>query len=398
MPPKKGNKVNAKSEKAKKEKVIDDKTFGLKNKKGGKAQKFIENVNKQVMSGGKVNNWALDQERKKANENKKRKEAELLEMEKLFGKALPAGKKKGGTFGAAFTDPKAKSKKADIYTDKRDEKDDMSNWTEEELRAAIEKKHGTKNKNKATTTDKICNIFLEAVENNKYGWFWECPNGDKCKYRHCLPQGYVLKRDKKKMEQANKENKISLEDLIERERAALGAGTKITLESFKIWKEKKRAEKKKALQAETKKKKGKAKAGNNTGLTGRELFQFNASIGGDDDEAEDIVREKEVEEDDDKVVEVSFDSFANPSAPSDALQRSAGAVPTTAENIERFYGVEAAPVPGSSGDKPEETKETAEKKPDANVEIDEDLFGGECDLDDLDEQLGDLALEEAGMS
>ena len=43
----------------------------------------------------------------------------------------------------------------------------MSNWTEDELRAAIEKKHGTKNKNKATTTDKICNIFLEAVENNK---------------------------------------------------------------------------------------------------------------------------------------------------------------------------------------------------------------------------------------
>ena len=30
-------------------------------------------------------------------------------------------------------------------------------------------------------------------------------------------------------------------------------------------------------------------------LIGRELFQFNASIGGDDDEAEDIVREKEVE-------------------------------------------------------------------------------------------------------
>ena len=40
MPPKKGgNKVNAKNEKAKKEKIIEDKTFGLKNKKGGKAQK-----------------------------------------------------------------------------------------------------------------------------------------------------------------------------------------------------------------------------------------------------------------------------------------------------------------------------------------------------------------------
>lgn len=398
MPPKKGgNKVNAKNEKAKKEKIIEDKTFGLKNKKGGKAQKFIENVNKQVMTGGRVNNWALDQERKKAQENKKRKEAELAEMEALFGKAIPA-KKKGGNFGAAFVDPKAKSKKADLYTDKRDQKEeDMSNWTEEELRAAIEKKHGTKNKNKATTTDKICNIFLEAVENNKYGWFWECPNGDKCKYRHCLPQGYVLKRDKKKMEQDKKDNKISLEDLIERERAALGAGTKITLESFKIWKEKKRAEKKKALQAETKKKKGKAKSGNNTGLTGRELFQFNADIGGDDDEAEDIVREKQVEEDDDKVVEVSLDSFTNPSAPSEALQRSAGAVPTAAENIERFYGVEASPAPGSSSEKKEDKKPDSPKT-ENNVEIDEDLFGGECDLDDLDEQLGDLALEEAGMS
>ena len=57
-----------------------------------------------------MNNWALDQERKKAQENKKRKEAELAEMEALFGKALPA-KKKGGNFGAAFVDPKAKSKK-----------------------------------------------------------------------------------------------------------------------------------------------------------------------------------------------------------------------------------------------------------------------------------------------
>lgn len=45
MPPKKGgNKVNAKNEKAKKEKIIEDKTFGLKNKKGGKAQK-VKNRN-----------------------------------------------------------------------------------------------------------------------------------------------------------------------------------------------------------------------------------------------------------------------------------------------------------------------------------------------------------------
>ena len=38
-----------KAENKKKEKVIEDKTFGLKNKKGGKAQKFIQQVD--------ISNW-----------------------------------------------------------------------------------------------------------------------------------------------------------------------------------------------------------------------------------------------------------------------------------------------------------------------------------------------------
>jgi len=77
------------------------------------------------------------------------------------------------------------------------------------------------------------------VEINKYGWFWECPNGKTCIYRHALPPGFQLKKvliaplfninisyvtlilqDKKKEE---KNDKISLEDLIEKERAALGS-------------------------------------------------------------------------------------------------------------------------------------------------------------------------------
>lgn len=48
----------------------------------------------------------------------------------------------------------------------------------------------------------------------------------------------MLKRDKKKLEE--KKNEISLVDLIERERAALGPNqTKITLETFLAWKKKK---------------------------------------------------------------------------------------------------------------------------------------------------------------
>lgn len=61
--------------------------------------------------------------------------------------------------------------------------------------------------------------------------------GDICMYRHALPPGFVLKKDKKKEE---KEDEISLEDLIERERSALGPNvTKITLESFLAWKKRK---------------------------------------------------------------------------------------------------------------------------------------------------------------
>lgn len=61
----------------------------------------------------------------------------------------------------------------------------------------------------------VCKYFLDAIENNKYGWFWVCPGGgDNCMYRHALPPGFVLKKDKKKEE---KEEEISLEELIENE-------------------------------------------------------------------------------------------------------------------------------------------------------------------------------------
>lgn len=55
------------------------------------------------------------------------------------------------------------------------------------------------------------------MENNKYGWFWECPNGETCIYRHALPPGYVLKKDKKRLDELKKLDEISLEELIEKE-------------------------------------------------------------------------------------------------------------------------------------------------------------------------------------
>ncbi|CAF4283486.1 unnamed protein product, partial [Rotaria magnacalcarata] len=35
----------------------------------------------------------------------------------------------------------------------------------------------------------VCKFFLEAVENNTYGWFWTCQNGAACQYKHALPPG-----------------------------------------------------------------------------------------------------------------------------------------------------------------------------------------------------------------
>lgn len=85
---------------------------------------------------------------------------------------------------------------------------------------------------------------MEAVEKKTYGWFWNCPNGEKCMYRHALPPGFILKSELKEMEGKNS-NELSMEMLVEKERASLGKNvTKVTLETFLAWKKRKIVEKK----------------------------------------------------------------------------------------------------------------------------------------------------------
>lgn len=68
---------------------------------------------------------------------------------------------------------------------------------------------------KGTRSDIVCKHFLDAVEREKYGWNWSCVNGDRCKYKHCLPPGYRLKRDQGKVEM---EEEINIEEKIDEER------------------------------------------------------------------------------------------------------------------------------------------------------------------------------------
>jgi hypothetical protein len=53
--------------------------------------------------------------------------------------------------------------------------DTMDKWDQKKLEEVVLSKAG----NPKTTTDIVCKFFLEAIEDNKYGWFWECPNGGK---------------------------------------------------------------------------------------------------------------------------------------------------------------------------------------------------------------------------
>ena len=116
------------------------------------------------------------------------------------------------------------------------------------------------------------------MERSKYGWFWECPNGTDCHYKHALPPGFLLKKDKVK----ETKEQISLEDLIERERNALGSNlTRVTLSTFITWKKRKVQEKKETLIKENEKKSADFRAGRQVGLSGREMFTFNPGMAAD---------------------------------------------------------------------------------------------------------------------
>ncbi|PFH47074.1 hypothetical protein AMATHDRAFT_153023 [Amanita thiersii Skay4041] len=201
-----------------------------------------------------------------------------------------------------------KVEKRNLYEDVRDDKDNdtMENWDEETLRNVVLSKHG----HPRTTTDIVCKFFIEAIESNKFGWFWECPNGgEKCQYRHALPPGFVFKSQKKAAEDAAKANTISLEDFLEVERHKLGSNlTPVTLESFAQWK-KTRMDKKEAEQdAMRKAKETQHAAGKSNGMSGRDLFQYNPEWFVDEEEGDqsddwDLAKYRREKEEEDLVAE-----------------------------------------------------------------------------------------------
>ncbi|KAI9350496.1 hypothetical protein DFJ73DRAFT_776728 [Zopfochytrium polystomum] len=310
-----------------KTKLVEDKTFGLKNKnKSAKVGKYVQQVKSQVEASGNPKAKKEAEDRKAAIANKKAaEEARKAELAELF-KPVQSQKVPFGvdpkTIVCAFFKSGAclkgnkckfshdlnverKGAKIDVYTDSRaaekaaKEADTMENWDEAKLQQVVKQKQDSANAN--LPTEIVCKHFLEAIETRKYGWFWECPSGGKsCKYRHALPPGYVLKKreseaERREREAEEKENAITFEEFLDEERHKLGPNlTPITDATFAAWKESRKARQQQEQEALAKEKLEafkKQRAGMRTGmaLSGRELFDFNPELAkadaGDEDGA-----------------------------------------------------------------------------------------------------------------
>lgn len=311
MPPK-----ASKADLAKKQKVVEDKTFGLKNKNKSKnVQKYVQNLKQSVQP--KVDPTKA----KKKKEEEKAKEKELNDLFKVAVSQpkVPAGVDpksilceffKVGQCTKGFKckfshdlNVQRKGEKIDIYSDKRDD-ETMEDWDQETLEKVVESKKNEYNQNKPTEI--VCKHFLEAVEKKQYGWFWACPNGGKeCHYRHALPPGYILKSQMKSLLDEESE-KIAIEDEIENQRAKVTTCTPMTTDLFMQWRKKKTEEKEAGLAVQ------RAERAKNDRMSGRELFLADASVFVDDAEAYEKYQRQEPEAAEEKVKDNS--AAAGPSA------------------------------------------------------------------------------------
>ncbi|KAF4461447.1 translation machinery-associated 46 [Fusarium albosuccineum] len=302
MPPKKGKEPAPK----KGAKSVDDRTFGMKNKKGGAAQKEIARMSANLKNSGSAEEKRKQAEKAAREREKKAAEEARRETEALLNKPAQIQKVPFGV------DPKTvvcifykkgncekgrkckfahdlaverRTEKRNLYTDSRGEEEEKkkvetsADWDEEKLRKVVLSKKG----NQRTTTDKVCKYFIEAIEDGKYGWFWICPNGgDKCMYKHALPPGFILKtKEQRAAEKALLDKSplktLTLEDFLESERHKLtGDLTPVTPETFAKWK-KDRLDKKAAEEQLRKAKEN----------TGRALFESGKWRDEDDSEDED---------------------------------------------------------------------------------------------------------------
>jgi hypothetical protein len=336
-----GKKKN-KAEKKEKEikKFVKDKTFGMKNKK--KSQK----VNKMIKGIASQNKGGLEKlQAEKYNEKKRQKE---IEKEKKFMGSIFANnfsgkgavKQKGAKskpicqfFKAGLCTKGKKCKyshsieeekqepvisdKINLFKDQREEmfgnEDNIENWNQQKLEEAVNynaKKYSTPH----NQTSIICKFFLTAVEKMTYGWFWKCPNGYSCKFRHALPPGFKFKPKTKPGAGGPKvDSELMLIKEIDAQRDKLESGkcTPVTYEKFMKWVQKRREKKKKEREERIKKFLKDRGLKIKKFVTGKQLFEKNQGLFQD---AEGAVGKKELKQKEENV-EVDENVFGDDEVP-----------------------------------------------------------------------------------
>jgi hypothetical protein len=328
---------------AKKEKdiknYVKDKTFGMKNKKKSqKLNKMIRGIAAQNKGGYEAIQSEKFNERKrqKAIEEEKKLLANVFANSYSGGKQVVQKKGKGKPicqfFKAGLCTKGRKCKfshdleteavepqtndKINLFKDQREEifgnEDGIEDWDQKKLEEAVNF-NARKYQSSHNQTAIVCKFFLNAVEKMRYGWFWKCPNGFKCKFRHALPQGFKFEP---KVVPGQKKSKVDTELLLiqeidaARDKLVSDKCTPVTKELFMKWVKKRREKKQKEREERIKKFMKDRGIKVKKMVTGKQLFEKNSSIFKD---AEGAISKKEIKKKEE--VQVDEDVFGDDEIP-----------------------------------------------------------------------------------
>lgn len=375
MPPKGVDKSKQKE----REKIAVDKTFGMKNKNKSKVvQKYIKSIQQNVSGGGRAQEAA---QKEKASKQADMQKAAL--MNSLFNMGTD---KKGRAF-----DPKAKKEakaaEEEAIAAGKKIKDEIKKEIIEGIANSIRLTnvkgirmselgghqiiHALKAKH--ADTFKTLSLLLFIKHHEKVFWVDDPDNNN------------PLIRCQEDVEAEVAPDGRSIEEIIEDKRSQLPpGGTPVTLDTFKAWKQKREADRLaqvESVRAEAQKKGG----GKFTGLSGRDLFTYDASLFVDDADAADADEYDERSEVDSDEDEKPQDGGA--AACKESESEDEGEAGEDAEKQEGDGEARGSAEDKNFDFKPAERK--AGKSDEPGVAINEELFlqGGDLpdDLDDLDD-------------